>query len=259
MATIIAFANQKGGVGKTTSAVNAASCLSALGKKVLLVDIDPQSNATSGVGLNPAALPRSVYHGLTGSWHPDDIIQRTELLNLHALPSNPDLAGAAVELMAAEGREYRLRNFLNRVRARYDYIIIDPPPSLDLLAVNALAAADAVVIPVQCEYYALEGLAQLLKTISMVNENLKTKIVVMGVFLTMFDRASRLHRAVAKEIRKNFPGRVFSAVIPRNVSLAEAPSFGKTILQYDPYSHGAKAYGKLAEEIVRLGQMTNNE
>lgn len=254
MATVIVFANQKGGVGKTTSAVNTASYLAVLGKKVLLVDIDPQSNATSGVGLNPAALARSVYHGLTGSWHPDDVIQRTGLLNLNALPSNPDLAGAAVELMAAEGREYRLRNFLNRVRHRYDYIVIDPPPSLDLLAVNALTAADAVVIPVQCEYYALEGLAQLLKTISMVNENFKTKIAVMGALLTMFDRASRLHRAVAKEIRGNFPGYVFTAVIPRNVSLAEAPSFGKTILQYDPYSHGAKAYRKLAEEIIGLAK-----
>lgn len=259
MATVIAFCNQKGGVGKTTSAVNLASYLVALGKKVLLVDMDPQSNATSGIGLNPAWISRSMYHGLTGSWHPDDIIRQTPLFNLHALPSNAELAGAAVELITAEDREYRLRNFLKRIGRRYDFILIDPPPSLDLLMVNALTAADAIVIPVQCEYYALEGLAKLLKTIDLVNANLKTRITLMGALLTMFDRTSRLHRAVAKEIRANFPGYVFDTVIPRNVSLAEAPSFGKTILQYEPYSHGAKAYRKLAQEIIKLEQTTNSK
>ncbi len=254
MATIIAFCNQKGGVGKTTTCVSVASYLVALGKRVLLVDIDPQGNATSGMGADVDDPTRNVYHGLVRQTHPDEIIRDTAILNLHLLPSSQDLAGATVELIKAEDREYRLRNLLRRVSRRYDYILIDPPPSLDLLTVNALTAADQVIIPVQCEYYALEGLAKLLKTIDLVNANLKTKIGLMGAVLTMYDRTSRLHRAVAKEIRKKFPGYVFDTAIPRNVSLAEAPSFGKTILQYDPYSHGAKAYRKLAQEIVALGR-----
>ena len=216
------------------------------------MDIDPQANATSGLGMQPAAIAAHVYHGLVRERHPDELIQKTALLNLHLLPSSPDLAGATVELVSADNREYRLRNLLKRVSRRYDYILIDPPPSLDLLTVNALTAADHVIIPVQCEYYALEGLAQLLKTIGLVNANLKTKITLMGALLTMFDRTSRLHRAVAKEVRRKFPGYVFETTIPRNVSLAEAPSFGKSILQYDPYSHGAKAYRKLAQEIIQL-------
>ncbi len=252
MATVIAFCNQKGGTGKTTSAANSASYLVALGKRVLLVDVDPQGNATSGVGVNPEGVGRNLYHGLVHDAHPDEIIQKTPLLNLHLLPSSQDLAGAAVELIKADDREYRLRNLLRKVGRRYDFILIDPPPSLDIFTVNALTAADHVIIPVQCEYYALEGLAKLLKTIDLVNKNLRTKITLMGALLTMFDRTSRLHRAVAKEVRRNFPGYVFDTVIPRNVSLAEAPSFGKTILQYDPYSHGAKAYRKLAQEIVSL-------
>lgn len=253
MAMVIAFCNQKGGTGKTTSAANSASYLVALGKRVLLVDVDPQGNATSGLGVEMDGA-RNLYHGLVHDAHPDEIIKTTPLLNLHILPSSQDLAGAAVELIKSEDREYRLRNLLRRVGRRYDYILIDPPPSLDIFTVNALTAADHVIIPVQCEYYALEGLAKLLKTIDLVNQNLKTKISLMGALLTMYDRTSRLHRAVAKEVRRNFPGYVFDAVIPRNVSLAEAPSFGKTILQYDPYSHGAKAYRKLAQEIINLGK-----
>lgn len=254
MATVIAFCNQKGGTGKTTTAVNAAAYLVALGKRVLLADIDPQANATSGLGADLGRLDRHLYHGLVHERHPDELIRRTGLFNLHLLPSHPDLAGAPVELIRAKDREYRLRNLLKRVGRRYDYILIDPPPSLDLLTVNALTAADHVVIPVQCEYYALEGLAKLLATVDLVNANLKTKITLMGALLTMFDRTSRLHRAVAKEVRRKFPGYVFDAVIPRNVSLAEAPSFGKTILQYDPYSHGAKAYRALAQELISLAK-----
>lgn len=254
MATAIAFCNQKGGVGKTTTCTSVSAYLVALGKRVLLVDIDPQANATSGMGLDRNRLGQHLYHGLVRERHPDELIQRTGLLNLHVLPSHPELAGAAVELIKADSREYRLRNLLKRVGRRYDYIIIDPPPSLDLLTVNALTAADQVIIPVQCEYYALEGLANLLKTIDLINANLKTRITLMGALLTMFDRTSRLHRAVAKEVRKKFPGYVFETTIPRNVSLAEAPSFGKTILQYDPYSHGAKAYRALAQEIISLSR-----
>lgn len=258
MATVIAFCNQKGGTGKTTTSVNAAAYLVALGKKVLLVDIDPQANATSGIGLDSNGIGQHLYHGLVHERHPDDLIKTTPLLNLHILPSGSDLAGATVDLVRAKNREYRLRDMLKHVNRRYDYILIDPPPSLDLLTVNALTAADHVVIPVQCEYYALEGLAKLLSTINLVNTNLKTKISLMGALLTMFDRTSRLHRAVAKEVRRKFPGYVFDAVIPRNVRLAEAPSFGKSILQYDPYSHGAKAYRLLAQEIIRLGQRTKD-
>lgn len=254
MATVIAFCNQKGGTGKTTTAVSTASYLVALGKRVLLVDIDPQRNATSGLGVELGEGDRSLYHGLVHDAHPDEFSRRTQLLNLHLLPSHTDLAAATVELIPKEDREYRLRSILGNVRRRYDYILIDPPPTLDILTVNALTAADRVIIPVQCEYYALEGLAKLLSTIDLVNQNLKTKIKLMGALLTMYDRTSRLHRAVAKEVRRKFPGYVFDAVIPRNVSLAEAPSFGKTILQYDPYSHGAKAYRKLAQEIVGLAE-----
>lgn len=252
MAVTIAFCNQKGGTGKTTTAMNTASYLAALGKRVLLVDIDPQGNATSGLGVTAAGLPKNVYHGLVEELHPDELIQATALLNLYLIPSGQDLAGATVELVAAGDREYRLRNLLRHVGRRYGYILIDPPPSLDLLTVNALTAADYVVVPVQCEYYALEGLAKLLQTVRLINTHLRTKITLMGALLTMFDRTSRLHRAVAREVRRDFPGYVFETVIPRNVSLAEAPSFGKTILQYDPYSHGAKAYRQFAQEVIRL-------
>lgn len=252
MADVITVLNNKGGVGKTTTCISTGAYLVALGKRVLIVDADPQANATSGIGFDPHTISAHLYHGLVNGRHPDDLIRPTQLLQLHLLPSGPDLAGATVELVPKEDREYRLRNILRHVRRRYDYILIDPPPTLDILTVNALTAADRIIIPVQCEYYALEGLAKLLSTIDLVNANLKTKIKLMGALLTMCDRTSRLHRAVAKEVRRKFPGYVFDAVIPRNVSLAEAPSFGKTILQYDPYSHGAKAYRKLAQEIVGL-------
>jgi len=251
MASSIIFLNNKGGVGKTTSAVNVAAYLVALGKRVLLADLDPQANATSGLGIEDGEA-RNIYHGIINDIHPDDLIRSSPLLNLHILPAHGVLAAATVELIPKEDREYRLRSILHHVRRRYDYILIDPPPTLDILTVNALTAADRVIIPVQCEYYALEGLAKLLNTIDLVNTNLKTKIKLMGALLTMYDRTSRLHRAVAKEVRRKFPGYVFDAVIPRNVALAEAPSFGKTILQYDPYSHGAKAYRKLAQEIIQL-------
>lgn len=252
MARIISLCNQKGGVGKSTSAQNLSVFLSALGKKVLLVDIDPQANTTSGMGLNPRKLEKSIYHVLIGKEVPDAVIKKTQFLSVDILPASADLAGAAIELVDIKNREYRLKEVLEAVRRKYDFIIVDSPPSLGLLTVNALVAAGKVVIPVQCEYYALEGLADLLRTIQLVNTNLKTRTAIMGALLTMYDRKSRLHRAVAKEIRRKFPGYVFDAVIPRNVSLAEAPSFGKTILQYDPYSHGAKAYRQLAEEILKM-------
>lgn len=257
--TTIAFANQKGGTSKTTTAVNCSAYLAAHGSRVLLIDCDPQGNATSGLGFNPREISQNLYHGLVGEWHPDDLIKRTAIANLDLLPAGADLAGANIDLVSMPEREYRLRSLLSAIRHRYDYLLIDTPPSLGLLAVNALAAADQVIIPVQCEYYALEGLAELLRTIELVQTNLKTKIGFVGAALTMFDRLSRLHRAAAKDVRKNFPGHVFKTVIPRNVSLAEAPGFGKPILHYAPYSHGAKAYRKLAEEIVDLKTITGDQ
>lgn len=252
MARIISVCNQKGGVGKSTSSINLSVFLAALGKKVLLVDFDPQANTTSGMGVNPRKLEKSVYHALIGRAAGEVVIKKTSILSVDLMPSSSALAGAAVELVDMRNREYKLKEVLETLRRKYDFIIIDSPPSLGLLTVNAITAAGKVIIPVQCEYYALEGLADLLFTIQLINTNLKTRTAIMGALLTMYDRKSRLHRAVEKEIRRKFPGYVFEAVIPRNVSLAEAPSFGKTILQYDPYSHGAKAYRQLAEEVLRL-------
>lgn len=252
MARIISICNQKGGVGKSTSAQNLATFLAAFGKRVLLVDIDPQANTTSGIGLNPRKLDKSIYHVLIGKAPTDSVIKRTSILSVDVLPANAALAGANIELVDMRNREYKLKEVLEPIRRKYDFIIIDSPPSLGLLTLNALTASQKTIIPVQCEYYALEGLADLLRTIQLINTNLKAKIGIMGALLTMYDRKSRLHRAVAKEIRRKFPGYVFEAVIPRNISLAEAPSFGKTILQYDPYSHGAKAYRQLAEEVLKM-------
>jgi chromosome partitioning protein len=252
MAHIVSLCNQKGGVGKSTTAQNFSVFLAALGKRVLLVDIDPQANTTSGLGFNPRKLDQDIYHVLIGKKPIDSVIKRTKFLAVDVLPASGALAGAAIELVDMKRREYRLKDVLETVRRKYEFIIIDSPPSLGLLTINALVASRSTIIPVQCEYYALEGLADLLRTIQLINTNLKAKTAVLGALLTMYDRKSRLHRAVAKEIRRKFPGYVFEAIIPRNVSLAEAPSFGKTILEYAPYSHGAKAYRQMAEEVLRM-------
>lgn len=252
MARIISLCNQKGGVGKSTTAQNLGVFLAALGKKVLLVDIDPQANMTSGLGINQRKLEKSIYHVLINKVPIENVIKKTSILSLDILPSSSALAGAAIELVDIKNREYKLKEVVEPIRRKYDFIVIDSPPSLGLLTINALTASQKTIVPVQCEYYALEGLADLLRTIQLVNANLGTKIAIMGALLTMYDRKSRLHRAVEKEIRRKFPGYVFQAIIPRNVSLAEAPSFGKTILQYDPYSHGAKAYRQLAEEVLKM-------
>ncbi|TSC69014.1 MAG: chromosome partitioning protein [Parcubacteria group bacterium Gr01-1014_66] len=254
MSRVLVLCNQKGGVGKSTTAQNAAAFLSALGKRVLLIDFDPQANTTSGMGINPKKIEKSIYHALIGQIPITEVIKKTKLLGVDILPASASLAGAGIELVDMREREYKLKTAIAPLRKTYDFIIIDSGPSLGLLTINALAAAHKVIIPVQCEYYALEGLGDLLHTIQLVNVHLGTRLGVMGALLTMYDRKSRLHRAVAKEVRRKFPGYVFSSVIPRNISLAEAPSFGKTILQYDPYSHGAKAYRQLAQEILKLEQ-----
>jgi len=252
MARFICLVNQKGGVGKSTSAVNLLSYLAALGKYVLLVDLDPQANATSGMGVNPQTVPLNLYHSLVGGLLPEEIIRQTGLFGYEIMPAAPDLAGAAIELVSEDSREFKLYELLRRIRTNYDYILIDCPPSLGLLTINGLVAADEVIIPVQCEYYALEGLGQLLKTIELVQENLDSPIKVKGALMTMYDRRNRLSRQVRKEMERNFAGHVFETIIPRCVKLAEAPSFGQSIIQYNPHSKGAKAYKQLAQEVINL-------
>jgi len=250
MARIIAVCNQKGGVGKTTTSINLGAYLAALGKYVLLVDLDSQANATVGLGISMNEDVYNIYHTLINDQNPQGVLRRTSLFGLDVLPAAQSLAGATIELVSMEDREMRLKKVLDAVRTNYDYIIIDSPPSLGLLTVNALSAAERVLIPVQCEYFALEGLGQLMKTIDLVRSSLNPDLQVLGVLLTMYDKRNQLARQVHNEVSKNFPGRVFEAVIPRAVSLAESPSFGKTILQFDPTSSAARAYRQLAEEII---------
>ena len=252
MSRIIAVVNQKGGVGKTTTAVNLAAYLANLGKWVLLVDIDPQGNATSGFGIDHANNKLSIYDSIINGRSIREVIQESPVLGCRVIPSNINLAGATVELVNLAEREFRLKNALVEVENSYDYIIIDCPPSLGLLTINGLVAAREVLIPVQCEYYALEGLAQLLSTINLVRDNLKPSLEILGAVLTMFDSRNKLSRDVFEEIYKYFPKKVFRAVIPRATRLAEAPSFGKPICLYDPSSKGAKAYERLAREIMLI-------
>lgn len=250
MARVIAVCNQKGGVGKTTTAVNTAAYCADLGKRTLLVDFDPQANASSALGVNPMELEQSVYHGILGHVEPEQLIRPAVGQKFHLLPAAPHLAGAIVELVPMVEREYYLRKFLNRFRHQYDYIFIDLPPSLSLLTVNGLLASDEVLIPVQAEYYSLEGLGQLLETVELIRNNMGHHLTVNGALLTMYDKRERLSRDVAKELRAHFPHHVFDVEIPRNVALAEAPSFAQPILLYRPDSPGALAYRRLAEELV---------
>lgn len=250
MARIIAFANQKGGVGKTTTAVNVASFLALAGKKVLLIDSDPQANATSNLGINAKQLQRGVYDVLIGQHSLRDVLFQTAVENLHIAPATTALAGATVELVPLERREFRLHEAVQSVAYYYDYIIIDCPPSLDILTLNALVAATEVIVPVQCEYFALEGLGQLLHTITLVQQHLQPTLKVTGAVITMFDKRNSLSKEVMGELEKFFPNRLFKAIIPRNVTLAEAPSFGQPIAIYDKRSKGGKAYADLTEEIM---------
>jgi len=247
---IIAFCNQKGGVGKTTTSVNLAASLANLGSRVLLVDMDPQGNAGSGIGLNKYRIEKSIYHALIGDVETKDVIRKTEVPNLSIIPSNRDLIGAEVELVSAYSREMKLKNALEGIKEDYDYIFIDCPPSLNLLTVNALAAADSVMIPVQCEYYALEGISELVHTIELIKSNLNPDLNIAGIVLTMFDARNNLSHQVEDEVRNHFKEKVFNTTIPRSVKLSESPSHGLPILLYEPKSRGAVAYDQLAHEII---------
>ena len=253
MAKIIAVANQKGGVGKTTTSVNLAACLAAKQQKVLLVDCDPQGNASSGYGIEKSALDQTIYQVLIDNVAVKTVIQPTEF-KVDVLPANIELAGAEVELVAAISRETRLKRALDMVKAAYDYIIIDCPPSLGLLTLNSLAAADSVLMPIQCEFYALEGVSQLMNTIELVRNNLNPSLEIEGVVMTMYDSRTKLAEQVVAEVRENFGDVVYKTMIPRTVRLSEAPSYGQPIIYYDKRSKGADVYRNLAEEVIARGK-----
>ena len=250
MGKIVSFSNQKGGVGKTTTCVNMAAYIAAEGKKVLLVDMDPQGNATTGLGFSKSSLEQSIYSVLIDDEKALENIMPTEVENLDLLPSNIDLAGAEVELVYKKNRERVLKNALEEIRSRYDYILIDCPPSLGLLTINALACADSVIIPIQSEYYALEGLSQLMNSISLVKQHLNAGLEVDGVVLTMYDSRSLISKQIAEEIKKFFTKRLFEIVVPRNVRVVEASSYGKPIMMHDPKCTGARAYKALTLEYL---------
>jgi chromosome partitioning protein len=254
MAKIIAISNQKGGVGKTTTAINLSSSLAVADRRILLVDIDPQGNATAGLGINREVLAASIYEALIQKRALPDLILKTGVERLDLVPAKVDLVGAEVELVDMPGREGRLKDALAKVVDRYDYIFIDCPPSLGLLTINALTAAHSVLVPVQCEYYALEGLGQLLKTVQLVRQTLNPTLGLEGILLTMFDVRNNLCNQVAREIQEHFDRRVFQTIVPRNVSLAEAPSHGGPVLLYDIASRGAQAYLQLAKEVIRYAE-----
>ncbi len=250
MSRIIAIANQKGGVGKTTSAINLSACLAEEGQRVLLIDLDPQGNATSGLGIDKDEVEQSVYDLILGECKIADSIIKTEIERLSVIPSSVDLAGAEIELLDVEGKEYVLRNSVNTVRNDYDYVIIDCPPSLNMLTINAMTTADTILVPIQCEYYALEGLSQLIHTINLVQERLNDHLIIEGVVFTMYDGRTNLSQQVVENVRENLKTKIYETVIPRNIRLAEAPSYGLPIELFDANSSGAKSYRSLAKEIM---------
>lgn len=254
MGRIIAIANQKGGVGKTTTSINLSACLAEIGQKVLTVDIDPQGNTTSGLGVDKNTVENNVYDLLLGECSIEDCIVETEIENQSLIASNVNLAGAEIELIGIDEKEYILKKALNKVRKQYDFIIIDCPPSLNMLTVNALTAADTVLVPIQCEYYALEGLSQLMHTIDLVKERLNPNLEMEGVVFTMYDARTNLSLQVVESVKNNLNQKVYKSIIPRNVRLAEAPSYGMPITKYDRRSTGAESYRLLAEEVIHRGE-----
>ena len=253
MAKVISIANQKGGVGKTTTAVNLSACIAQKGKKVLLIDIDPQGNATSGLGVE-AHDDKSIYNVLVEDLDIKETIQKTQVKKLDVCPANINLAGAEIELVSMVSRETRLKNAIEEIKDNYDYIFIDCPPSLGLITLNSFTASDSVLVPIQCEYYALEGLGQLINTIKLVQKHLNKNLEIEGVVLTMYDSRTNLSTEVASEVEKYFGNKVFQTIIPRNIRLSEAPSHGLPISLYDPDSKGAEKYKKLASELIKINK-----
>lgn len=252
MGKVIAVFNQKGGVGKTTTNVNLSACIAEKGKKVCVIDIDPQGNTTSGLGIDKNILENTIYDIIIEEVNIKEAIVTTEYENLHLIPSSVQLAGAEIELTGMQNREIKLKKAIDEIKEEYDYIFIDCPPSLGLLTINSLAAVDSVLIPIQCEYYALEGVSQLMNTIQLIKKNLNPKLEVQGVVLSMFDGRTNLSIQVVDEVKNYFKGKVYTTIIPRNVRLAEAPSFGQPVIYYDIRSKGAEAYTDLAEEFLDL-------
>jgi len=254
LSKVIAIANQKGGVGKTTTAVNLSSCLAYKGKKVLVIDIDPQGNTTSGLGVDKKNISRSIYEVLINDENIEDALSDTAIESLKLCPSNIQLAGAEVELVNVISRETRMKAAISDIREKFDFVIIDCPPSLGLLTINSLTAANTILVPIQCEYYALEGLSQLMNTVKLVQKHLNPLLDVEGVVLTMFDARTNLSIQVVEEVKKYFKNKVYRTIIPRNVRLSEAPSFGMPIILYDPKSKGSECYLELAEEVIQYSE-----
>lgn len=254
MGRIIAIANQKGGVGKTTTAINLSACLAEKGQKVLAIDMDPQGNMSSGLGIDKNSVEKTIYDMIIGEAEVEEVLQRETIENLDILPANVDLSAAEIELIGVEEKEYIVRNSIQKIRDNYDYVVIDCPPSLSMLTINAMTTADSVLVPIQCEYYALEGLSQLIHTVELVKERLNPILEIEGVVFTMYDARTNLSLQVVENVKDNLQQNIYKTIIPRNIRLAEAPSYGMPINQYDAKSAGADSYMRLADEVISRGE-----